>query len=174
MTDLISRAKDFATTAHNGQVRKYTGLPYITHPEAVAEIVRSVEHTPEMIAAALLHDTVEDCGVELHTVQREFGPWVAEYVHWLTDVSKPSDGNRAKRKEIDRLHTSRAPAAAQTIKYADLIDNTSTIVTHDPDFAKVYLREKALLLAVANKGDPTLHRRACDLVREYAPPEIKA
>lgn len=168
MTDLIDRARAFATAAHAGQVRKYTGLAYITHPEAVAEIVRSVPHTPQMIAAAWLHDVVEDCGVELHTIQREFGPWVAEYVHWLTDVSKPSDGNRAKRKEIDRLHTSRAPAEAQTIKYADLIDNLSTIVGHDPAFAKVYLKEKALLLAVADKGDPTLLRRARDLVSEFA------
>lgn len=169
MTDLIDRARAFATTAHNGQVRKYTGLAYITHPEAVAEIVRSVPHTPEMIAAALLHDTVEDCGVSLDTIKSEFGPHVADLVYWLTDTSKPSDGNRAKRKDIDRLHTARAPAEAQTIKYADLIDNLSTIVEHDPDFAKVYLREKALLLAVADKGNLTLHRRACDLVREYTP-----
>lgn len=167
MTNLIDRARAFATTAHNGQVRKYTGLPYITHPEAVAEIVRSVPHTPEMIAAALLHDTIEDCGVSLDTIKSGFGPHVADLVYWLTDVSKPSDGNRAKRKDIDRLHTSRAPAEAQTIKYADLIDNLFTIVEHDPDFAKVYLREKALLLAVADKGNLTLHRRACDLVREY-------
>lgn len=163
MTNLVERARAFATKAHEGQVRKYTGLPYITHPEAVMEIVRSVEHTEAMLAAALLHDVVEDCGVSFNELQTLFGLHVRDLVFWLTDPSKPSDGNRAKRKEIDRLHLCRAPPQAQTIKYADLIDNLSSIEEHNPKFSAVYKEEKALLLAVMDKGNPTLLRRARDI-----------
>jgi len=78
----------------------------------------------------------------------------------LTDVSKPEDGNRAVRKARDREHTAAAPAEAQTIKLADLISNSRSIMAHDPAFAKTYLEEKRLLLAVMTKGDPGLHSEA--------------
>jgi (p)ppGpp synthase/HD superfamily hydrolase len=153
----IRTALDFATEAHRGQKRKYTGENYITHPIAVAKILCSVEnHDEDMLVAALLHDTVEDTSVTIETVRAEFGQTVAELVGWLTDTSKPSDGNRAARKAIDRLHSAAAPAAAQTIKLADLIDNTLTIEAHDPGFAKVYREEKRLLLDVMTAGDPVL------------------
>jgi hypothetical protein len=159
---LVERAASFATAAHAAvkQVRKYTGEPYISHPAAVAAIVQSVPHTPEMVAAAWLHDVVEDTGVTLGTIRAEFGPAVADLVFWLTDKSKPEDGNREHRKAIDRDHSAAAPPAAQTIKLADLIDNTASIEALDPDFARVYRHEKARLLAVMTAGDPALLVRA--------------
>lgn len=164
------RAASFAAAAHGvvGQVRKYTGAPYIEHPAAVASIVRSVPHTEEMLAAAWLHDVVEDTPVSLSDIRETFGNKVAELVEWLTDKSRPSDGSRAARKAIDRAHSAAAPAAAQTIKLADLIDNTSSIVSHDPDFAKVYLKEKAALLDVMCLGDPALRKRALMLTAKAA------
>src|ERR1700749_4267236 len=120
---LESDARDFATRAHArvGQVRKYSGAPYIEHPAAVADIVRSVPHTEAMLAAAWLHDTVEDTGTTLDEIRAGFGDEVAELVEMLTDVSRPDDGNRAARKKVDRRHSARASAAAKTIKLADLI-----------------------------------------------------
>lgn len=163
---LVHRAMVFALNAHNGQVRKYTGEPYITHPLAVVEIVSSVSHTPEMLCAAWLHDTVEDCGIHLDDVERVFGHKVASLVEQLTDVSKANDGNRAKRKAIDRAHTAAASPEAKTIKLADLIDNARSIIERDPEFAKVYLREKRLLLDEALKeGDQTLWSIADEIVR---------
>jgi (p)ppGpp synthase/HD superfamily hydrolase len=100
--ELENRARQFATEAHLGQVRKYTGEPYITHPAAVVALVKTVRHTPEMVCAAWLHDVVEDCGVPLQEITSRFGHKVADLVEQLTDVSKPSDGNRSKRKAIDR------------------------------------------------------------------------
>ena len=164
MIDLKS-IRDFATVAHSGQTRKYTGEPYIEHPAAVAAIVASVRHTSAQVAAAWLHDVVEDTIVTLDDMRSYFGPEVAGLVYWLTDVSRPQDGNRATRKALDRAHIAKAPPAAKTVKLADLIDNTSSIVARDPDFAKVYLREKALLLDVLREGDATLWQRAADLVR---------
>ena len=158
MTTLEKKAKAFATKCHEDikQVRKYTGEPYIYHPAAVVEIVRSVPHTEAMLCAAWLHDTVEDTNATIDDIKREFGEEVAALVEMLTDVSKPSDGNRKKRKAIDCEHTAKASPQAKTIKLADLIDNTKTIVAFDPEFAKVYLAEKRLLLDVLDDGDKTL------------------
>lgn len=163
---LEERARDFATEAHGriDQRRKYTLDPYIVHPAAVVEIVRSVPHDAWMIAAAWLHDTVEDTGATFAEIRRIFGREVAELVGWLTDVSKPSDGNRAARKAIDREHIAAAPVRAKTVKLADLIDNSSSILAHDPKFAAVYLEEKRLLLTVLDDGDATLWHRANNIV----------
>ena len=155
---LVERARVFATAAHAacGQLRKYTYEPYIVHPAEVVSIVSTVDHTDAMLAAAWLHDVVEDTGVTLETVRAEFGEEVADLVGWLTDVSRPEQGNRATRKAIDRAHTAMAPAAAQTVKLADLISNTRSIMEHDETFARTYLAEKKLLLEVMTKGDATL------------------
>ncbi len=164
--DLEHRAALFAADAHAkiDQRRKYTNAPYIEHPRAVVELVRSVPHTDEMLAAAWLHDTVEDTGVLIDEIYDRFGQEVARYVAFLTDVSKPSDGSRAQRKAIDRAHTYLAPAEVKTIKLADLIDNGANILERDPEFARVYLGEKALLLEVLREGDPTLWARAAAII----------
>lgn len=156
------RAKDFATRYHASidHKRKYTDEPYIAHPAAVVELVRSAPHTESMVCAAWLHDTVEDTPCTLDEIERVFGFEVATLVEMLTDVSKPGDGNRAVRKEIDRAHTAKASPQAKTIKLADLIDNTHSIVERDPAFAKVYLAEKALLLEVLREGDAALWEMA--------------
>lgn len=163
----IQSARDFATDAHEGQTRKYTGEPYITHPIAVMDIVNEVTDDPNILAAALLHDVVEDCGVGLGEIGFLFGDKVADLVFELTDVSKPEDGNRKARKEIDRQHLAAASPEAQTIKLADLIHNTQSVVEHDTAFAKVYMAEKALLLEVLYKGDPQLYDRATRMVEDY-------
>ncbi len=152
------RAKDFAARYHGSidQRRKYTNEPYIMHPASVVKLVRSVNHTEAMIAAAWLHDTVEDTPATLDDVERVFGGTVSALVEMLTDVSKPTDGNREKRKAIDRAHTAKASPEAKTIKLADLIDNTRSIVARDPEFAKVYLAEKVLLLEVLREGNAEL------------------
>jgi len=161
--DIVRKAQVYAMAAHASvkQVRKYTGEPYIVHPAEVAKIVASVPgSTPDMVAAAWLHDVVEDTGCTYTDIHMAFGADIAALVGWLTDVSKPEDGNRAVRKARDREHTAAAPAEAQTIKLADLCSNSKSIMAHDPEFAKVYLEEKRLLLAVMTRGDPGLHAEA--------------
>ena len=165
--DVVHKAQVYAMAAHAavGQKRKYTGEPYIVHPGEVASIVASVPgSTPDMVAAAWLHDVIEDTGCTFTDVHMAFGIDIATLVGWLTDVSKPTDGNRAKRKAIDREHTAQAPAEAQTIKLADLISNSKSIMQYDPDFAVTYLAEKKLLLEVLTKGDPGLHAEASKYV----------
>ena len=166
--EIVEKARVFATAAHAAaaQLRKYTNEPYIVHPREVAQIVGTVPHSYEMLAAAWLHDVVEDTGVTIETIRAEFGEKVAELVGWLTDVSRPEQGNRATRKAIDRAHTAMASAEAQTIKLADLISNTRSILEHDEKFAKTYLEEKRMLLEVMTKGDATLMAEARKYIGE--------
>jgi hypothetical protein len=162
MEDLIKRASAYATLAHAriDQRRKYSGQPYDVHLRSVAELVAEVSDDPEMIAAAWLHDTVEDTPATFRDIEDEFGPEIAALVSDLTDVSKPSDGNRAVRKAIDREHTARASVRAKTVKLADLIDNCRDICHHDPRFARTYLGEMEALLRVLEDADPVLLKRA--------------
>lgn len=169
MNYLIERARCFATGAHSAikQTRKYTGVPYILHPKAVAELVKSANGTEEQIAAAWLHDVVEDTGVPIEDIRQEFGEAVGNYVNWLTDASKPEDGNRVQRKKKDRLRIAKAPPEVKTIKLADLIDNTSTIAEFDKDFAKIYMAEKKELLFALKDGDHSLLIRAMQQIENY-------
>jgi (p)ppGpp synthase/HD superfamily hydrolase len=162
MQELVSKALIFATAAHAavGQKRKYTGEDYIVHPIEVKEIVSTVPHTQEMLCAALLHDVLEDTKCTYGLLHSTFGENIADLVLWLSDVSKPEDGNRSFRKMIDRQHIAAAPFTAQTVKVADLISNTRSILAYDRNFAKVYLEEKKLLLEVLTKADKTLVARA--------------
>lgn len=156
MIGIIEKAEQFAVKAHGPQKRKYTGDPYIVHPIEVAGIVRTVPHTNAMLAAALLHDVIEDTEAEYDDIASNFGVVIADLVLEVTDVSKPEDGNRAVRKALDRAHLAQASAEAQTIKLADVISNTKDIQENDPKFAKVYVQEMKMLLEVLDKGDQTL------------------
>lgn len=168
MNDLVSKARNYAIKAHAHihHLRKYSFEPYSVHLQAVADLVASVTNDQEMIAAAWLHDTVEDTATTLHDLKQAFGPIVAHLVDELTDVSRSSDGNRTVRKSIDRAHLAKASQRGKTIKLADLIHNCQDICSHDPEFAKVYLTEMATLLEVLTDGDPTLFKKAMTTLQD--------
>ncbi len=170
MDYMVANAMLFAMRAHESidQRRKFTGEPYINHPMEVARILEYAADsvTPEMYAAAYLHDVVEDTPVTLEEIREAFGPIVAQLVDDLTDVSRPEDGNRAARKAKDLAHTAGICPEAQTVKLADIISNTRDIITHAPDFAKVYLPEKKAQLEVLTMGDKVLHAYASRLVEK--------
>lgn len=159
--NLIEKAKAFAVAKHASQKRKFTGEPYVSHPLAVSELVASIGAPETVVAAAILHDTLEDTDTTAAELRLAFGPAVAGLVVELTDVFVPGNGgNRAARKAKEAARLATVSADAQTIKVADIIDNTSSIVERDPDFAKVYLKEKAALLAVLTKANPALLAQA--------------
>jgi guanosine-3',5'-bis(diphosphate) 3'-pyrophosphohydrolase len=148
----------FAREVHKDQRRKYTLSPYVDHLAEVAGIVSTVcwPHThleQEMIAAAWLHDCREDQGVSDQSLRDRFGGIVADAVAMLSDLET---GNRAERKAASRDRLSHVWPFVQTIKVADLISNTASIVQHDPGFARVYLEEKRLLLDVLTQADQRL------------------
>lgn len=164
-------AADAFAEARHGAIdhrRKYTNTPYIEHPRAVAAIVAGVAGaTPEMVAAALLHDTIEDTGTTKFEIIEAFGMVVARLVVELTDVTTKADGNRATRKGIERERLRNVSAEAKTIKLADLIHNSQSILEHDPNFAVVYMREKRELLDALDGGSPVLMAEAKGIVEGW-------
>jgi hypothetical protein len=160
--DVIDQAREFAVNAHSriDHRRKYTKQPYSVHLSAVAKLVATVTDDPAPIAAAWLHDVVEDTTVTLLDLEAAFGKTISTMVDELTDISKPGDGNRAVRKKNDLEHLARASPSGQTVKLADLIDNCIDISKNDPRFARVYLKEMADLLEVLTDGDGGLYQKA--------------
>ena len=145
----VEKARTFAIAAHKaiGQRRKYSGACYSVHPAEVAELVAQSGGSEAMIAAAWLHDVVEDTNITQADISAMFDPEIAELVEWLTDVSKPEDGNRKLRKAMDLAHLAAAPRDAQWVKTCDLIANARDICANDPSFGRVFLREAKELLA---------------------------
>ncbi len=167
--ELVQRAMRYAIEAHEriDQRRKYSNQPYDAHLRSVVETVASVSDDPQMLAAAWLHDVVEDTSATIEDIRREFGSGVAELVDELTDVSRPLDGNRAVRKAIDREHLAGASARAKTIKLADLIDNCEDICRADPRFGRVFVAEAGALLTILGEGDARLFQRCEKIVSKW-------
>jgi len=156
MEQTAYKAMMFARGVHGLQRRKYTNNPYEDHLAEVAGIVATVaplDLADLMVSVAWLHDCVEDQDVTVTQLRAEFGDAVADGVRLLSDLEK---GNRAERKALSRARLADAPGWVQTIKCADIISNTSSIVMHDPAFARVYLEEKRLLLDCLTEADPRL------------------
>ena len=170
MKEIKKLARVFATQAHKriDHRRKYSNQPYDVHLKAVADIVESVTDDPEMIAAAWLHDTIEDTPATFYDIEKSFGGNIARLVSELTDVSRPGDGNRATRKVIDRAHLSRGSSKAKTVKLADIIDNCQDICKHDQRFARTFLPEMILLMEVLTEGDKRLYEKATQLIKSCA------
>lgn len=164
---LAYQAMMYARDIHKDQVRKYTGNPYTDHLAEVAGIAMSVGwqktevHPDAFMATCWLHDSVEDQGVQHDDLVRGYGEQVADAVLLLSDLET---GNRASRKRQSCERLAKAPGWVQTIKVADLISNTASIVKHDPEFAKVYLKEKRDLLMALTYADKrlwTIAREQC-------------
>lgn len=161
------KAMQFAREVHAGQKRKYTGNPYTDHLAEVAGIVAATfagrhAELDHVVAVAWLHDCMEDQGITREQLTAEFGSNVSRGVWWLSDLET---GNRAERKAASRARLAAAPGWVQTIKCADLISNTSSIVMHDPKFAATYMEEKRLLLDVMHAGDSRLYEMALSLTK---------
>jgi (p)ppGpp synthase/HD superfamily hydrolase len=149
--DLVARARAYAVAAHHGQVRRYTGAPYIVHPARVAAAVAGETTDPAVVAAAWLHDVLEDTGTRPEELGALFGERVAGLVVELTNVYTAAhypNHNRASRKALERARWAAASRESRLIKQADALDNLATIELHDPAFAAVYRAEVAALLAM--------------------------
>jgi len=107
-TELFDRAACFAIKAHSNSERRGKGFPYIIHPMEAAEIAASITSDPEILAAAILHDVVEDTDVTIEEVRMEFGERIAEIVDAESDkfeagVSEEDSWHQRKQAAIDRL-----------------------------------------------------------------------
>lgn len=155
MKSISFEAMIFARDIHKNQRRKYTNNPYVDHLAEVVGITMSVGwhdagiHPDKMMAVAWLHDSIEDQGLTHENLLARFDKDVANGVVFLSDVET---GNRSERKAASRTRLALAPGWVQTIKCADLISNTSSIIQHDPKFAVVYLEKNACCLMCSTRS----------------------
>jgi (p)ppGpp synthase/HD superfamily hydrolase len=158
METILSKAIDLARHAHSGQKRKYTGQPYIYHPLRVACKVKKLGFDDKVIAAAVLHDVIEDTDVHAQTIASYCGFDVALLVSELTNASKGSKLPRHKRKQIDRAKLATASKEAKIVKLCDRLDNLHDISLAPRDFQKLYAKESVLLVAAIGFANEVVAR----------------
>ncbi|MBO6191259.1 MAG: bifunctional (p)ppGpp synthetase/guanosine-3',5'-bis(diphosphate) 3'-pyrophosphohydrolase [Prevotella sp.] len=129
-TTLLDRAIVFALRAHAGTERRGKGFPYIVHPLEAVEIVATMTADQELLAAAALHDTVEDTDVTIEQIREEFGEHIASLVEAesdikVTGVSKEESWRIRKQAAIDRLAA--APLDAKMVALGDKLSNMRAI-----------------------------------------------
>ncbi len=167
--DIIIKAREFARQKHQGTFRKYSDdtIPYFVHPERIAvEVLKRPDSTSEMVAAAYLHDTIEDTGTTHEELMAEFGYKTADYVLALTSRSKQisMSGIRSIRKKIDHEYLGEQCKEVKVLKLLDRLDNLQDL-SHCPDngFVWLYHHETKNLLAYISDADQTLHQK---IIRE--------
>lgn len=129
-SELLDRAIVFAVRAHRNTERRGKGFPYIVHPMEAVEIVATITPDQELLAAAALHDTVEDTDVTVEDIRREFGDRIAELVHSESDqytegVSEEESWHDRKQAAIDRLAA--ASHDAKIVAMGDKLSNMRAI-----------------------------------------------
>ena len=176
LNDKQSKLLEFVKEQHGEQVRKYLGTPYWEHPYAVAEIVS--EFVDGTIEIALCHDIIEDTDCTQGLLLKSLIYFGYEYeeamdivigVVELTDVFVTEDYpnvNRKNRKILEANRLGGISNKAQSVKYADLIHNTSSIVEFDKDFAVTYLAEKRHMLETMRSGDLDLLVKCLNTLQE--------
>ncbi|WP_048919549.1 HD domain-containing protein [Rufibacter radiotolerans] len=165
----------FAVEAHGEQQRKFNFEPYVRHLERVAQTVMAYGGTTGMVMAALLHDVLEDTPVTVPELQafleevcqdtitkpEEVLQMVIDLTDQFTKAQAPGH-NRRRRKEMERQRLATISPRAQTIKLADIIDNTRDIIAYDISFARVYVPEIVAVLEVLRNAEPfRLYMLAC-------------
>lgn len=168
---VVEQAMRLAASAHRHQLRKGSDVPYIAHPASVALILKQAGfHDENILAAALLHDVVEDTDCTLDEISRLFPAKVEELVQALTEVKEDDSG--AKRPWEDRKrdhleHLQNSPFGARAIALADKLHNLLSIIydlEHDgpgvwgrfnalPDRLMWYYRA---MLKACDRGEPEL------------------
>lgn len=167
-TQLLDRAIVFAVKAHAGTERRGKGFPYIVHPMEAMEIVATMTPDQELLAAAALHDTVEDTDVTIEQIRAEFGERVAALVEAESDevvegVREEDSWHQRKQAAIDRL--ARAPHDAKMVALGDKLSNMRAI-------ARDYAMQGDKLWSLFHTTDPKEHewhyRGLADSLRELS------
>lgn len=184
-TQIVDRALRLAVEGHEGTVRKGTNVPYIVHPMEAMIIVSTMTDDQELMAAALLHDAVEDTGITLDDIHRELGPRVAALVDSETDrevegLSHVESWQHRKQAAVDRLAS--ASRDVQMVALGDKLSNMRAMARHlqeqgdrlwqrfnekDPARHAWYYRQ--LVASLAPLSDTAAYREFADLVEQVFP-----
>ena len=173
LTETQQKIYDFVSLQHGTQVRKYSGEPYVNHCLEVAELVYEYTGSESMWVAAMCHDLLEDTKCDetcLIIALNKAEMYLTQYPNIITLVNNLTDEftsekypklNRKERKLKEAIRLEEFGPRTHTIKYADIISNTRSIVAYDSKFALTYLPEKVQLLHYMRKGDINLYIQAC-------------
>ena len=158
-TAVIERAYAVAEQAHRGQSRK-SGDPYITHPLAVTTILAELGMPPDTLAAALLHDTVEDTPYTLEMLRKEFGPDIAMLVDGVTKLEKVTYGDAAQAETVRKMVIAMSKdIRVLVIKLADRLHNARTWRHVKPESAARKAKETLEIYA------PLAHRLGMNTIK---------
>jgi guanosine-3',5'-bis(diphosphate) 3'-pyrophosphohydrolase len=165
----IATAVKFAT-AHHGDQRRKTGVPYLEHLlEAVQILVEGAGVTsPDVLIAAVLHDVVEDTSCTLADVRAAFGPRVAEIVGWVT-IPAPGHGQDSSTARETYLRGLRdAPRDAVLVKLADRMSNVQTLRNLPQDRQRAYYAQTVTYIIPLAAGEPWFAAWYADWQAEFA------
>jgi (p)ppGpp synthase/HD superfamily hydrolase len=164
---LLEKAQKWAAEGHKGVCRKFGNIPYIVHPEAVVEIVSQFTGDTDVLAAAWLHDIVEDTDKTIDDIRDNFNDVIATLVWEVSKVSGGSPHTRNNRVVMDVMHYGRASKWGKTIKLADAIHNLPTMIRDNKKFAPKYVSEKKFLLHYIEDGNPLLASILYKIIEDY-------
>lgn len=165
---LFDDALLFAVEKHSGAVRKKSTLPYIVHPIEVATIAATLTEDPEVLAAAVLHDTVEDTGATAEEIEARFGRRVAMLVASETENKRPemdaSASWRIRKEESLRILAEAEDPGVKIVWLSDKLSNMRS-------FYRAWLREGNALWKAFHQSDPVrqawYYRSICALTDEW-------
>ena len=160
----VALAYEVAARAHAGQTRKgHAGIPYVNHVIEVARLVAGTGAEEDVVVAAVLHDVVEDSGLDLADVEREFGPRVAALVDALTDEPDWADRPSPERKRRQAERMPGTPAEARLVKVADQTSNLHDIAREpdawDAEGARAYVEASCAVVDACRGVSPELDAR---------------
>ena len=186
-SDLLDRAIIFAVKAHHNTERRGKGFPYIVHPMEVVEIVATITPDQELLAAAALHDTIEDTDVTVEDIRREFGDRIANLVHAESDqftegVSEEDSWHDRKQAAIDRLAA--ASHDAKIVAMGDKLSNMRAIwrdyktkgddlwnIFHVKDKASHEWHYRGLAASLSELSDTFAYQEFLSLINQVFPKE---
>ena len=168
---MYEKALTFARNKHENQVRKFNGEPYVNHPIRVANIVKEFTSNEDMLAAALLHDTIEDTNATIEDIKLEFNDNIANMVWGLTsdkDQIKKIGKTNYLSEKLNKMSSDEL-----LIKLADRLDNVSDLSSEQQKWSTEYsLQTNNIILSLNNPNCNKDHLILIDRIKEKISPFI--
>jgi (p)ppGpp synthase/HD superfamily hydrolase len=164
--NLVARAQLWAVRAHHGQFRKFSGQPYVEHPKRVAQIILRYKESANLdtlLAAALLHDTLEDTSTTTEDLFYEFGP---EVTNLVVELSTPEEVTKDDKKKYLAQKMSGMTSYALVIKLADRLENCSDLRHTNKEFRRSYVKETKYIISEIIATRSFLSNTHLDLIHD--------
>ena len=152
---ISKKAEQFARKKHAGQIRNFSNEPYFNHVKRVSENIRKYKKShksEELVAAAFLHDTLENTNTTYEEIEEKFGRLVASLVEEMTNDKKEISHSNKKRYLASKLSdTKKMSSWGLCLKLSDRLDNISDLNITSPEFKKKYIEETEYIIDTLEK-----------------------